>query len=203
VGPHELGISLRLTLGAKKAVAAILVLAFLMTPLALIAMHYALESERAPVSHDGGIPPAEAQLSYAEMNMPDPYIPPDDIYRALADKNLQKVLLWSWKSITGVILAIPTFETIFVFGLLLPALWKKYNCRRGIILVALIFCAMHLPAGPYQIIKTFLAGLLMAFLYSRTKSLYPAILLHIWLNGVPYAYATVYNWGLPFPPAPG
>jgi membrane protease YdiL (CAAX protease family) len=76
----------------------------------------------------------------------------------------------------------PVGEEIFFRGFAYPALRKKYGVKKGILASALFFGAYHVI--PWQIPYAVVAGIILAFVYEKTQSLYPSILFHIINNSV-------------------
>jgi membrane protease YdiL (CAAX protease family) len=76
----------------------------------------------------------------------------------------------------------PVGEEVFFRGFAYSALRKKYGVRRGILVSALFFGTYHMI--PWQIPYAVVAGVLLAFVYEKTQSLYPPILFHIINNSV-------------------
>jgi membrane protease YdiL (CAAX protease family) len=75
-----------------------------------------------------------------------------------------------------VIFIAPIVEEIFFRGFVYPAFRKKMGVVWGILLSALVFTLFHLE--PYQIPPLLVIGAILAFIYERTRSLVPVIILH-------------------------
>ena len=67
-------------------------------------------------------------------------------------------------------------------GAITKVLLRKYNPVKAIILSALIFGIFHI--NPAQVVGATLSGILFAWLYYKTGSLVPGILIHILNNGL-------------------
>lgn len=80
-----------------------------------------------------------------------------------------------------VILIAPVVEEIFFRGFIYPAFRKKMGVAWGILLSSLVFALFHFE--PYQIPPLLVIGAILAFIYERTRSLVPAIVLHGLNNG--------------------
>jgi len=80
-----------------------------------------------------------------------------------------------------VIFVAPVVEEIFFRGFIYPAFRKKMGVVWGILLSALVFAIFHFE--PYQIPPLLIIGAILAFIYERTRSLVPTILLHGLNNG--------------------
>jgi membrane protease YdiL (CAAX protease family) len=75
-----------------------------------------------------------------------------------------------------VILVAPILEETIFRGIILNGLLKKYSPETGIVVSAAIFAAIHL--NPWQAIPAFLGGLLMGWMYWKTRSIIPGMILH-------------------------
>jgi membrane protease YdiL (CAAX protease family) len=79
----------------------------------------------------------------------------------------------------GVVVA-PITEEMFFRGFLFKGFRQKYGWKAALVLSSLIFGVWHLQ--PAAIIPTFLLGGVLAYVYHRTNSLYPGIILHFMVN---------------------
>jgi len=70
-------------------------------------------------------------------------------------------------------------EELLFRGLLQRDLMKAFGWKRGIILTSLVFAAMHLTWRSIpELVFVFFAGLLLGYLYYKTKSLVAPIVMH-------------------------
>jgi membrane protease YdiL (CAAX protease family) len=94
-----------------------------------------------------------------------------------------------WFIIVGVIFA-PIVEELFFRGFLFQGFRQKYGWSNGILLSSAIFAAAHLDL--VALIPTFILGALLAYMYHRTNSVWPGIILHVLINamGLFAAYAS-------------
>jgi membrane protease YdiL (CAAX protease family) len=76
----------------------------------------------------------------------------------------------------------PVFEEILFRGTITRLLLDHYDPWKAILISALFFGIFHI--NPAQIIPAFLIGLLLAWLYSLTRSLIPGILIHVFNNSM-------------------
>ena len=96
---------------------------------------------------------------------------------------------WCLAVVAAVLMA-PVIEEIFFRGYLLRAfLERTENAPAAICLSSLVFMSVHALMGPGILIYVFLWSLIPAYLYLRTGSLYPAMLMHA-LNNV-FAYVVL------------
>jgi len=93
-----------------------------------------------------------------------------------------------WFIIVGVIFA-PIVEELFFRGFLFQGFRQRYGWVGGALLSSAIFGLAHLD--PVALIPTFILGLLLAYMYQRSNSVWPGIILHVLVNalGLCTAYA--------------
>lgn len=77
--------------------------------------------------------------------------------------------------ITVVILA-PIFEELILRGVIIDGFLKSYNPRKAILLSAFAFGLLHL--NPWQFVPAFIGGLYLGWIYYRTQSILPCIVIH-------------------------
>jgi membrane protease YdiL (CAAX protease family) len=96
-----------------------------------------------------------------------------------------------WFMLVGVIFA-PFVEELFFRGFLFQGFRQKYGWVNGMILSAVIFGAAHLD--PVAFIPTSILGALLAYMYHRTNSVWPGMMLHVLVNamGLFTAYAATH-----------
>jgi membrane protease YdiL (CAAX protease family) len=93
-----------------------------------------------------------------------------------------------WFMLVGVVFA-PIIEEIFFRGFLFQGFRQQYGWIRAGLLSSAIFAVGHLD--PVALIPTFILGFLLAYMYHRTNSVWPGIILHFLVNalGLCAAYA--------------
>jgi membrane protease YdiL (CAAX protease family) len=79
-------------------------------------------------------------------------------------------------TLIAVIVAAPILEEIFFRGIILNGLLKNYSPQTSIVISAAIFGIIHL--NPWQAIPAFLGGLIMGWMYWKTNSIIPGMILH-------------------------
>lgn len=84
-----------------------------------------------------------------------------------------------WFFLVGAILA-PLVEEIFFRGFLFQGFRARYGWVPGMLLSSAIFGLAHLD--PAALIPTFILGCLLAFLYQRTNSVWPGVIMHMLVN---------------------
>ena len=85
--------------------------------------------------------------------------------------------------------AAPIGEEVFFRGLLYNSLKQKLNVRAAIVISGFIFALVHF--GPLAILIIFPMGMLLAYVYERTGSLWVTICMHGVHNGLSFLIAMV------------
>lgn len=88
-----------------------------------------------------------------------------------------------WVVLTTVVMA-PLLEEVLFRGLLQDATVNRYGAVRGILIASAVFGVVHLI--PMQVISAFVMGLVLGYVYYRTRSLLPPVLLHAANNLIAY-----------------
>jgi membrane protease YdiL (CAAX protease family) len=84
-----------------------------------------------------------------------------------------------WFFIVGAIFA-PLVEEIFFRGFLFQGFRQRYGWVTGMLLSAAIFAIAHLDL--VVLIPTFVLGCLLAYLFHRSNSIWPGVILHFLVN---------------------
>ena len=84
-----------------------------------------------------------------------------------------------WFFIVGAIFA-PLVEEIFFRGFLFQGFRERYGWVTGMLLSAAIFAVAHLDL--VVLIPTFVLGCLLAYVYHRSNSIWPGVILHFLVN---------------------
>jgi len=84
-----------------------------------------------------------------------------------------------WFFIVGAIFA-PLVEEIFFRGFLFQGFRQRYGWMTSMLLSSAIFAVAHLD--PVVLIPTFILGCLLAYVFHRSNSIWPGILLHFLVN---------------------
>ena len=92
------------------------------------------------------------------------------------------ILQSGWGGIVTIAVVGPILEELLFRGAITKALLKQYNPAKAIFISALIFGIFHI--NPVQVVPAFLIGLLLAWVYYKTASLIPCILMHILNNSI-------------------
>ncbi len=78
------------------------------------------------------------------------------------------------------IVAAPFAEEILFRGFLFQGFRNGYGWKKAALISSLIFAVMHFQLSVF--IPTLLLGLLFATLYNRSNSIWPGIILHLFMN---------------------
>jgi membrane protease YdiL (CAAX protease family) len=84
-----------------------------------------------------------------------------------------------WFFIVGALFA-PFVEETFFRGFLFQGFRERYGWKTAILLSSAIFAAAHLDL--VALIPTFILGSVLAYIYHRSNSLWPGIILHFLVN---------------------
>jgi membrane protease YdiL (CAAX protease family) len=101
---------------------------------------------------------------------------PDSVkhtFRALADQR-------GAFAFVVMVVAAPIMEELIFRGIILDGLLKKYVPVRSILISSLLFGFAHL--NPWQFISAFIIGIFSGWIYYRTRSLSPCIMIHAIAN---------------------
>lgn len=96
--------------------------------------------------------------------------------------NTFDLLQTGWLGILCIAVLGPILEELLFRGAITKVLLKKFSPVKAILISGLIFGIFHI--NPAQVVGACLSGFLFAWLYYRTKSLMPGILIHILNNSV-------------------
>jgi membrane protease YdiL (CAAX protease family) len=78
-------------------------------------------------------------------------------------------------------IAAPLLEEMLFRGVILRSFLQQYSRTGSILWTSLLFAIAHLNV--YQFFTALLLGVVLGWLYERTRSLWPSILLHAMFNG--------------------
>ncbi|SFO83992.1 hypothetical protein SAMN05428949_6698 [Chitinophaga sp. YR627] len=85
-------------------------------------------------------------------------------------------------SIITIVIAAPLLEEILCRGIILKGLLQRYPARKAIIISALFFGLVHM--NPWQALPAFCIGLFMGWIFYKTNSIIPGIIVHATNNGM-------------------
>lgn len=96
--------------------------------------------------------------------------------------NTFDVLQSGWLGIICIAVLGPVLEELLFRGAITDELLKKYSPAKAILFSGLIFGIFHL--NPVQVVSASLIGFFLAWLYYKTQSLIPCILIHVLNNSL-------------------
>lgn len=79
----------------------------------------------------------------------------------------------------------PICEEIIFRGILLKEFLLRYDYKTAILLSAIIFSIIHMM--PLQMISTFFVGIILGYIYYKTKSLWLVCIIHIINNSIAFS----------------
>jgi len=85
----------------------------------------------------------------------------------------------------------PVLEEVLFRGIILDGFLSRYKPGKAIFWSAFLFGLFHM--NPWQFIPGFLIGLLLGYIYMKTRSLIPVILVHVVNNT--FSYIIMYIYG--------
>lgn len=104
---------------------------------------------------------------------------PQELAGGMSDDMEKNIVVF----ILSVFIVVPTVEEFVFRALIMTKLRKEVSVTFSIIISALLFALIHAMAGGIIIVAhAFLGGLIFALTYVKTKSLFPAVIAHIFGN---------------------
>ena len=94
----------------------------------------------------------------------------------------QLVGMGGWMMLTSVVVA-PVMEEIFFRGILQESITRKRGPIVGVLITSTIFAAAHYTVPP-QALNAFCVSLVLGYVYARSGSLVPVILIHAINNAI-------------------
>ncbi|MCL7452493.1 MAG: CPBP family intramembrane metalloprotease [Anaerolineae bacterium] len=87
-----------------------------------------------------------------------------------------------WLFAIGAVAVAPLVEELFFRGFVFAGLRGRYGWRTAALISAGLFAVVHLQ--PTAILPIFVLGLIFAYLYERSGSIWPAVLMHVSSNAL-------------------
>ena len=106
-----------------------------------------------------------------------------ELFAMLATKDIYTLLM--------VCIVGPVLEELLFRGIILDGFLNRYKPGKAIFWSAFLFGLFHL--NPWQFIPGFIIGILLAWIYMKTRSLLPVILIHVLNNSL--SYYVMYKYG--------
>lgn len=107
----------------------------------------------------------------------------EELFALLATKDIYTLLM--------VCIIGPILEEVLFRGLILDGFLNRYGAVKAIFWSAFLFGLFHL--NPWQFIPGFTIGLFLGWLYLKTRSLVPVILVHMVNNSLSYTLMYIYG----------
>ncbi|MBM4465802.1 MAG: CPBP family intramembrane metalloprotease [Chloroflexi bacterium] len=98
-----------------------------------------------------------------------------------------------WWLLAGGVIVAPVVEEVFFRGFVFAGLRQRYDWKKAALISSALFAVIHVT--PTAMIPIFILGLIFAYLYHRSNSIWPAVLMHVSTNalalGLAYLVANV------------
>ncbi|MEA1959525.1 MAG: type II CAAX endopeptidase family protein [Chloroflexota bacterium] len=95
---------------------------------------------------------------------------------------------WAMIGVFAVVVA-PLAEETFFRGFIFQGLRKRFGYGWGVFISALLFSLAHLQPG--ALVPIFFLGLMLAWLYAKTKSIWPCIFAHFVYNSLALTFMII------------
>lgn len=95
----------------------------------------------------------------------------------------QTIGLGGWAILSSVVAA-PILEEILFRGVIFESCAERWGRGVGLVVSALLFGVIHII--PVQVINAFVVGLILGYVYLRTRSLLSVIIIHAFNNAIAY-----------------
>lgn len=100
-------------------------------------------------------------------------------------------MMGTWIGFLAIVLIGPVMEELLFRGWIMRVLLERTTPTKAIVYSALIFGLIHM--NPVQIVYAGLIGLILGWLYYKTGSLIPSIVMHIAANGASFVISAIYT----------
>jgi membrane protease YdiL (CAAX protease family) len=85
-----------------------------------------------------------------------------------------------WLLLVGGIVVAPVVEELFFRGFVFAGLRERYGWRKAGLISAGLFAVLHFQ--PLMVVPILLLGMIFAYLYHRSGSIWPAVIVHVLTN---------------------
>lgn len=106
------------------------------------------------------------------------------------DKLQDSIGTGGWAIVTSVVAA-PILEEVLFRGILQESLTEKLGGWRGVLAASAVFGIVHII--PQQMINAFFIGIILGYIYIKTRSLLPVILIHAINNALAFIQIAVFG----------
>ncbi len=100
-------------------------------------------------------------------------------------------MMGTWVGFLAIVIVGPVMEELLFRGWIMRVLLERTTPTKAIIYSALIFGLIHM--NPVQILYAGLIGLVLGWLYYKTGSLIPSIVMHIVANGTSFVLSIMFT----------
>lgn len=94
-----------------------------------------------------------------------------------------------WWLLAGGVIVAPVAEEVFFRGFVFAGLRQRYDWKKAAFISSALFAVIHVT--PTAMIPVFILGYIFAYLYHRSNSIWPAILMHVSTNALALGLAYV------------
>jgi membrane protease YdiL (CAAX protease family) len=94
---------------------------------------------------------------------------------------IMQVMESPWAFVFSAVILAPLAEEIVFRGFFFAGFRQRYGWVPAVLISSAIFGASHLQLVAF--IPTFLLGMVMAYAYHRSNSIWPGVIIHFWVNG--------------------
>lgn len=94
-----------------------------------------------------------------------------------------------WWLLAGGVIVAPVVEEVFFRGFVFAGLCQRYDWKKAAFISSALFAVIHVT--PTAMIPVFILGYIFAYLYHRSNSIWPAILMHVSTNALALGLAYV------------
>lgn len=94
-----------------------------------------------------------------------------------------------WRSILYVAILAPLIEELLFRGLILRGFLNRYTVRKAVIVSAIFFGGAH--GNPWQFFSAFTGGIVLAWWFVNTRSLFPCLFGHAMSNLLPIIFMAI------------
>jgi len=100
-----------------------------------------------------------------------------------------------WTSVFTLCIVAPVTEELLFRGLILQGFLSSMSKHKAVFLSALFFALFHV--SPWQFIGPFIIGVVFAYLFIETKSVFPSMILHGIFNLLPILVVSILKINIP------
>lgn len=87
-----------------------------------------------------------------------------------------------WWLLAGGVIVAPVVEEVFFRGFVFAGLRQRYGWKKAALISSALFAVIHVT--PTALIPVFILGCIFAYLYHRSNSIWPAVLMHVSTNAL-------------------